>query len=136
MRIRVLLVVPCLLAMFSLAAYAGNTTAPEATASRVGPAPARTLSTLNVSISGPGSITNGWECTWYSSVSGGTPPYTYHWSTTGMISSGPDGASYFAGYKAVSTWGSLDLLVTDALGRSRWAPSLIIEDSYDIPSNC
>ena len=136
MRIRALLVVPCVLAVVSLAACAGDTTAPEATASRVAPGARRTLSTLNVSISGPGSITNGWECTWYSSVSGGTPPYIYHWSTTGMISTGPDSASYFTGYKAVSTWGSLDLLVTDALGRQRWAPSRIIEDSYDIPTSC
>lgn len=117
------------LALLSLAACGGDATSPV----RADAPPRRsTAYSLQVSISGPSSITNGWSCTWYVNVQDGTPPYTYWWSSTGMISEGPTDAEYWTGYKTVSTWGSHSVLVTDATGK-QGRRSLIIQDSESLP---
>jgi hypothetical protein len=41
------------------------------------------IQSLTASISGPGSVGNWTTCTFTSSVSGGTAPYTYSWSIAG-----------------------------------------------------
>jgi hypothetical protein len=128
------LFISCALLGFSLAACSRDATAPAAAPSHPSSAPRATLSGLNVTIAGPGSITNWWECTWYAWVSGGTPPYTYQWSATGMTPTGPNDADYWTGYKAVSSYGGLDVYVSDATGKTGSA-HIIIEDSGTIP-NC
>lgn len=91
---------------------------------------------LSVTISGPDDLDNGWTCTWTADVTGGTPPYTYQWGgNTGMVSTGPDDESYWTGYKAVYTWGSLYVTVTDADNR-QVHDELIIEESWSQPANC
>lgn len=126
-----------LMAVFlSVAGCTGDATAPvgpEVSEARSNSSSTRIYSTIH----GPTSITNGWTCTWYVQVHNGTAPYTYWWSTSGMIDAGGGNtSSSWTGYKAVSTWGSLDVLVTDANGNSGWASSLIVEDSWSIPNDC
>lgn len=133
MRIQSLLL-PFALTAITLAGCAKDATVPEAAPPRAVPTARATLGTLNVTIAGPGSINNWWECTWYAWVSGGTPPYTYQWSAMGMTPTGPDDADYWTGYKAVSSYGALDVYVSDANGNTGHR-SLIIEDSQSIP-NC
>jgi hypothetical protein len=88
---------------------------------------------FSVTIGGPDDITNAWTCTWTADVTGGTPPYTYRWGgNSGMVSTGPDDESYWTGYKAVYTWGSLYVTVTDADGWQVY-DDLIIEDSMRMP---
>lgn len=133
MRLRFLLV-PCVLAGMPVAASAGDVATPTASPARQAPSRRADLNTLSVTIAGPTSITNYWECTWHAYVSGGTPPYTYHWSATGLTPTGPDDADDWTGYKAVSGYGGLDVFVLDANG-NRATTSLFIEDSGSI-SNC
>jgi hypothetical protein len=38
---------------------------------------------LSVSLTGPSDVDAHEWCTWWASVSGGTPPYTYDWSVSG-----------------------------------------------------
>jgi hypothetical protein len=122
--------------VMSVAGCAGDATAPVRP--EVSKAPSNSSSTwIYSTIHGPASIANGWTCTWYVQVHNGTAPYTYWWSTSGMIDSGGGNTSdSWTGYKAVSTWGSLDVLVTDANGNSGWAASLIVEDSWSTPIDC
>jgi hypothetical protein len=51
-----------------------------------------------------------------------------------MTETGPTDADYWTGYKAVSSWGGLDVFVRDAAGRYA-STYIIVEDSGSI-SNC
>lgn len=75
---------------------------------------------MTVTIYGPGTIRPNTTCYWYSSVSGGTAPYTYYWY--GGVSSWRTDPEFFA-YATRSFW--LDLKVTDANGNVAWGSRYI-----------
>ncbi|HEX2188966.1 MAG TPA: hypothetical protein VHG51_08725 [Longimicrobiaceae bacterium] len=104
----------CVIAVLGLAACSGDAVAPA------GPdAPARTVtaaSTLTVTISGQYYIQPFDNCTWYASVSGGTPPYSYSWSDAGM--EGTANGSEWVGYANGTGDYIVSVSVTDAVGRS------------------
>lgn len=86
-----------------------------------------------ISITGPTTVIPGATCTWASTVSGGTGPYTYDWEMGGgQVSSG----SSFTGSKPVGLGApfSLYLYVTDALGG--WASTSISIDEDSGASVC
>lgn len=70
------------------------------------------VTSLSVFIGGPGLVNSQQWCVWEAAVSGGTPPYTYTWSTVNGGGSGYD--EVWSGHFPVS--GSLTVFVTDALG--------------------
>lgn len=72
----------------------------------------------SVAIDGPTQIQPDATCTWFSDVSGGTPPYSYYWTNDGQfVSSDPD---YTGGKLGGSTkdYFDLKLTVTDAASAS------------------
>lgn len=70
---------------------------------------------LSVSIVGPSLVPRWVTCTWSSSVSGGTAPYTYQWSDARGTGNLPDnGTSYSV--DMISASDILYLTVTDANG--------------------
>ncbi len=95
------------LAVSALAAGFGDTAAPAGVPARAAVAAARTLS---VYISGPSVVAPAGPCTWEAWVSGGTPPYTYHWSNNRSSYVGTD-STYQAGFIYS---GTITLTVTDA----------------------
>lgn len=90
-----------------------------------GPGPI-TVQSLSASISGPGVVGNYTTCTWNSTVSGGTPPYSYSWSIVGATGGylslwSTTNASVTATAYYYGSWGGtgytyLVLTVTDANG--------------------
>jgi hypothetical protein len=105
----------CAVMTVSVAGFVGATTArPAAPADS-----AQSTSTIYVSVSGPTAVATRWTCNWYAVVSGGTAPYTYHWSEQGMVREESYG-NYWRG--AATTPGTvfLNVLVTDATGQSAW----------------
>jgi hypothetical protein len=90
-----------------------------------GPGPV-TVQSLAASIGGPGAVGNYTTCTFTSSVSGGTAPYSYSWTmvgaTNGYLSlSGTSNASVSATGYYYGSWGGtgyayLVVTVTDANG--------------------
>lgn len=96
------------------------------------PAPAAAAAaeqTMYVTIAGPREVTTGWSCTWEVYVSGGTAPYTYHWSTMGMIENWSSGSTW-NGYAAHGGNVGLDVLVTDANNQSKWGTLIIDSNNY------
>lgn len=75
---------------------------------------------MSVTIYGPGTIRSGNTCYWWSSVSGGTPPYTYYWY--GGTSSWRTDSEFYA--SATRSF-YLDLKVTDATGKVAWGSRYI-----------
>ncbi|HEX6037456.1 hypothetical protein [Longimicrobium sp.] len=102
--------IPALFVVLAAGGYGAATAAPAAPAppaESVAPAQA-----LSVFIGGLRRINSSAWCTWEANVSGGTPPYSYSWSSVG------GGGSAFG-----ETWygnfpvsGSVSVVVTDALG--------------------
>jgi len=80
---------------------------------------------LNASISGPSSITPDGYCSWYGSVSGGTPPYSLAWTRNGEEVS--TSSSYTAGTPGGYFW--LQFAVTDAYGRTANGSLSVAEDA-------
>jgi hypothetical protein len=70
---------------------------------------------LSLSIEGPSPVRRFDQCSWYVSVTGGTAPYAYSWSTLGLYASGPSDTYRFDG-ELVSGGGTLSVTVTDANG--------------------
>ena len=70
---------------------------------------------LSVSIVGPSLVPRWVTCTWSSSVSGGTAPYTYHWSDQHLTGNPPDNDTEFS-VDMISATNILYLTVTDANG--------------------
>jgi hypothetical protein len=101
------------------------------------------IQSLTASISGPASVGNYTTCTFTSSVSGGTAPYTYSWSivgaTNGYLSlSGTSNASVSATGYYYGPWGGtgsvyLILTVTDANGLTA-SPSKRVNIPYTATS--
>jgi hypothetical protein len=102
------------------------------------------IESLAASISGPGSVGNYTTCTFTSSVSGGTAPYTYSWSfvgaTNGYLSfnGSTTGSSVSATGYYYGSWGGtgsvyLILNVTDANGL-RASPSKHVLIPYNSTS--
>ena len=71
----------------------------------------------SVSISGPASVRSGSTCIWTANVSGGTPPYSYSWSTGGGY---VPGGSEFT-YTNTGTNFTIYLAVSDAANTSNSA---------------
>lgn len=86
---------------------------------------AGSFSTLSVTIWGPNNMQPNSLCYWYSSVSGGTGPYTYYWY--GGSSSNRTYEDFFASARNDFI---LELKVTDANGNVAWASEYI-----DVTSN-
>lgn len=121
-------ILPLLLATLALAACQ-DAVAPagEPALARGGRDPGGiTIQSLSASISGPSVVGNYTTCTFTSSVSGGTAPYTYSWTmvgaTNGYLSlSGTSNPSVSATGYYYGSWGGtgyayLVLTVTDANG--------------------
>jgi hypothetical protein len=100
---------PLLLLALAAAGYGAATPLPAASAETVSVSPA---SSLTVFISGLRRIDSSNWCTWEASVSGGTAPYSYSWSTVGGGGTGYD--EIWGGHFPTS--GTLTVQVTDALG--------------------
>lgn len=84
--------------------------------------------TMYVTISGETHVTTYWSCTWTAYVSGGTAPYTFQWSEEGMVRNWALG-EYWNGYAAIGGNVGLNVLVTDANGRSAWGHLVITSDN-------
>lgn len=85
-----------------------------------------TLQSLTASINGPGTVGNYTTCTYTTTVSGGTPPYSYSWGIAGAtggylsLNSYSTASVQATGYN-YGSWGStgsvyLYVTVTDANG--------------------
>lgn len=122
----------CALAILLLTGLTAGAATPV---SAVTPAAASAKRAMYVIINGPQDILNAWPCTWHAQVLGGTPPYTYYWSSTGMVSMGDANLSSWSGYLDHYSWGGLSVYVTDAVGRYAWG-NLIVENSNSIPMDC
>jgi hypothetical protein len=86
-----------------------------------------------VTIYGPDQVSPAWrDCTWAVSVSGGTPPYTYQWSPWRMVEMST-WDEYWQGYASATGYVSLDVFVTDAVGRQGSAGLLINSTFYADP---
>jgi len=111
MRSRILLI-GYTLAALSLAACAGDATAPVRADVRP---PVMNAGLPTVRIVGPAAISVNNHCTWYAVVSGGTPPYTYEWSSVWMMDASTPGLSYWSG-SLFPGYGSgwISVQVTDA----------------------
>lgn len=88
---------------------------------------------LNSSIPGPSLIGPSTYCSWSAFHTGGQPPYTYQWKRDGSIvtfaqsySVGPAGNNGF----------SLELLVTDAIGRTHTSFKSIAINPSDYSFSC
>jgi hypothetical protein len=108
----------------------------------VAPAPEAVfqIQSLTASINGPGTVGNWSTCTFTSTVSGGTAPYTYSWSFVGATSGylsfngSTSGSSVSATGHYTGPWGGtgsvyLILNVTDANGLTA-SPSKRINIPY------
>ncbi len=127
---RLNLLVGCALAL-SLAGCSGDATAPARP--QVPTASVSATSTLYVTIYGPDQVSPAWrDCTWAVSVSGGTPPYTYQWSPWRMVEMST-WDEYWQGYASATGYVSLDVFVTDAVGRQGSAGLLINSTFYADP---
>jgi hypothetical protein len=92
------------------------------------------IQSLSASISGPGTVGNYTTCTYTSTVSGGTPPYTYSWGIAGASGGYLSLGSYNTAsvqatgyyYGGGSGTGSVYLLltVTDANSLTAYAPAV------------
>jgi hypothetical protein len=95
--------------------------------------PTTTIQSLAAGINGPGTVGSYTTCTFTSTVSGGTAPYTYAWSIAGasggyLSLASTTGASVQAtgyNYGSYGSTGSVYLLltVTDANGATAYAPA-------------
>ena len=83
---------------------------------------------LTVFVGGPTRIDSQTWCTWEATVSGGTDPYTYEWSSDNGGGTGYD--AVWSGHFPVS--GSLTVFVTDALGATGSA-TMNVTSVYDGP---
>ncbi|MGH7575550.1 MAG: S8 family peptidase [Longimicrobiales bacterium] len=81
-----------------------------------------------VAINGPTEIQPDATCTWFSDVSGGTPPYSYYWTNDGhFVSSDQD----YTGGKldgSISSSFDIKLRVTDAASASASYEITVYED--------
>lgn len=84
---------------------------------------------LSVTINGPSQVESNWFCEWTSTVSGGTPPYSYSWS--GVLSG--SGSTVFGN---VSSSGQLLLSVTDAGSASGSDSHTITVQGSAPPAGC
>lgn len=113
---------------------AGRPADAVATASRAAPPAASTApkQTLSVTIYGYTELFPGYSCTWYANVSGGTPPYTYHWVKMGMIEDYSSGDTW-TGHAAHIGQVGLDVLVTDAYGDQGWGTLVMFSSTTHDP---
>lgn len=106
--------------------------------------PAVQVQSLTAGINGPGTVGNYTTCTFTSTVSGGTAPYSYSWSIAGASSgylslSGASNASVQATGYYYGSWGGtgsvyLLLTVTDANGLVAYAPAKRVLIPYSATS--
>ena len=94
------------LVLFAATALAGGRPAADA-------APATDTETLAAVIMGPGTLRTYTQCSWYVSVSGGTPPYSYSWDASHGSGYGVDDMRFGEIYGP----GSLYVTVTDYNGQ-------------------
>lgn len=73
------------------------------------------LTPLSAYISGPTKVVAGHTCTWGAYVSGGTPPYIYHWDfNSNALASNPASPANLT--TSLSTFGTIGLEVLDQAG--------------------
>ena len=119
----------CALAVLSLAGCSADAAEPLSPTASI---PAKSTSgTLSITISGPTEVATWWSCSWTAYVSGGTPPYTYHWGATGMTETELYD-SYWRGYAAVGGTVGLNVSVIDANGKTG-SGYLLIDSSSNNP---
>lgn len=103
------------LVLFGAAACGG-----EPTAARTAAPLRATLTPLSAYISGPTKFVPGHTCTWGGYVSGGTPPYIYHWDFNGSaLASNPASPSNLTA--ALPSFGTIGLEVIDQMGEDVYA---------------
>lgn len=112
----------CALLALSGAAFAGPATGTERSA------PPAASSAIYVTISGPTDVTTHWTCNWYAYVSGGTGPYTFQWSEEGMVRE-ESYDNFWRGRAVIGGNVGLNVLVTDATGKSAWGHLVINSDN-------
>lgn len=100
------------LALISIAAGCGDASTPAGIPGRPA-ASVSAASTLTASISGPSAVRSGNPCEWFAFVSGGTAPYTYHWTDTRTPTYSTDPV-YVRSFSLSAT---ITLTVTDAAGQ-------------------
>jgi len=83
----------------------------------------------SVSIDGPTQIQPGATCTWYASVSDGTPPYTYYWTNDGGFVGNDYSYTGSKGAGSTSSSFTVGLRVTDATGRQGDHQTTVYENS-------
>lgn len=112
----------CALLALSLGGFAGAATG------TVRSAPSAANSSMYMSFSGPTEVATHWTCSWYAYVSGGTAPYTYQWSEEGMVRE-ESYDNFWRGRAVVGGTVWLNVLVTDASGKSAWGYLGITSDN-------